>query len=61
MTPEGTLVLTRSEVARLLSLEECIAAVEQAFRLHGQGKASPPGVLALHAQKACSTSRRGYS
>jgi len=49
MTTEGTLVLTRSEVARLLSLEECIAAVEQAFRLHGEGKAAPPGVLALHS------------
>ena len=49
MHAEGTLVLTRSEVARLLSLEECIAAVEQAFRLHGEGKATPPGVLGLHA------------
>lgn len=49
MRADGTLVLTRSEVARLLSLEECIAAVERAFRLHGEGKAAPPGVLGLHA------------
>lgn len=49
MPAEGTLVLTRSDVAALLSLEECIAAVEQAFRLHGQGEAAPPGVLALHS------------
>ncbi len=49
MRAEGTLVLTRAEVARLLSLEECIAAVERAFRLHGEGKAAPPGVLGLHA------------
>ena len=49
MPADGTLVLTRSDVAALLSLEECIAAVEQAFRLHGEGKAAPPGVLALHS------------
>jgi len=49
MAAEGTLVLTRSDVAALLSLEECIAAVEEAFRLHGEGKAAPPGVLALHS------------
>ncbi len=51
MRADGTLVLTRSEVARLLSLEECIAAVERAFRLHGEGKATPPGVLGLHASE----------
>ncbi len=49
MPAEDTLMLTRSDVAKLLSLEECIAAVEQAFRLHGEGKAAPPGVLALHS------------
>lgn len=49
MTADGTIVLTRSDVAALLSLEECIAAVEQAFRLHGERKAAPPGVLALHS------------
>ena len=49
MPADGTVVLTRSDVAALLSLEECIAAVEQAFRLHGEGKAGPPGVLALHS------------
>lgn len=49
MPADGTLVLRRSDVAELLSLEECITAVEQAFRLHGEGKAAPPGVLALHS------------
>jgi ornithine cyclodeaminase/alanine dehydrogenase-like protein (mu-crystallin family) len=38
MKPPATLLLRRSEVAELLSLDECIAAVEQAFRL--QAKAS---------------------
>jgi len=43
--PAGTLLLTRRDVAALLDLDECIAAVEQAFRLHGQGKTKPPGIL----------------
>ncbi|MGH9315968.1 MAG: ornithine cyclodeaminase family protein [Thermoanaerobaculia bacterium] len=45
MKPAGTLLLTRSEVAALLDLDACIAAVEQAFRLHGQRKTKPPGIL----------------
>jgi len=49
--PVETLVLARAEVAALLTLEECIAAVEQAFRLHGEGRAAPPGVLALHTDE----------
>lgn len=46
-----TLLLTRHDVAVLLTLEECIAAVEEAFRLHAEGKALPPKVLGLHTQK----------
>jgi alanine dehydrogenase len=49
MKPTGTLLLTRREVAALLSLDECIAAVENAFRLHGEDKTSPPGILGVHA------------
>ncbi len=49
MASPDTLILTRAEVASLLSLEECIAAVEDAFRLHGEGQAATPGVLALHS------------
>ena len=45
-----TLLLTRSDVARLLTLDDCIAAVEQAFRLHGERKAPSPGVLGVHAE-----------
>jgi ornithine cyclodeaminase/alanine dehydrogenase len=45
-----TLLLTRSDVARLLTLDDAIIAVEQAFRLHGERKAPPPGVLGVHAQ-----------
>ena len=43
MTDPGTLLLTRSDIAALLTLEECIAAVEEAFRRHGAGEAPPPG------------------
>lgn len=42
-----TLLLTRADVAALLSLEECIAAVEQAFVRQAEGKAVGPGVLGL--------------
>ncbi len=43
-----TLLLKRSEVASLLSLDACINAVEQAFRLHGQGLTADPAVAGVH-------------
>jgi ornithine cyclodeaminase/alanine dehydrogenase-like protein (mu-crystallin family) len=33
-----TLVLTGGDVAALLTLDECIAAVEEAFALQGAGR-----------------------
>jgi alanine dehydrogenase len=45
MKPAGTLILKRSEVASLLSLGECIRAVEEAFRLNEEGQSLPPVVL----------------
>jgi ornithine cyclodeaminase/alanine dehydrogenase len=45
MKTEATLFLTRSEVASLLGLAECIDGVEEAFRLHAEGQSLPPGVL----------------
>lgn len=48
MTEPGTLLLSRSEITKLLTLEECIAAVEEAFRRHGAGEVSPPGILGTH-------------
>jgi alanine dehydrogenase len=50
MKPEGTLLLKRQDVAALLGIEECIAAVERVFRLQGEGRTAPPGVLGVHAQ-----------
>ena len=49
MKSQGTLLLSRSEVADLLSIEEYIAAVEQVFKLYGEGKTQPPGILGVHA------------
>lgn len=43
-----TLLLTRGDVAALLTLDDCIAAVEEAFALQGAGRALGPGVLGLH-------------
>ena len=43
----STLLLARSDVRALLGLDECIAAVEEAFRLHAQGRTLPPGVLGV--------------
>ena len=42
-----TLVLTRGDVADLLPMDACIEAVEHAFRLHGEGRADPPGILGV--------------
>ncbi len=49
MAARGTLLLTRNDVAALLTLPDCVTAVERAFRLHGEGKAVPPGILGIHA------------
>lgn len=46
----GTLILTRRDIAALLSIEECTEAVEHVFRLYGEGKTQTPGVLGVHAQ-----------
>src|SRR4029450_11635389 len=42
-----TLLLRRSDVAGLLSLKQCIDAVEEVFRLQGQGKVPVPGILGV--------------
>jgi len=46
---EGTLLLRRSDVERLLSLRDCINAVEEIFRLQGEGKVPIPGILGVKA------------
>jgi alanine dehydrogenase len=46
MAAVDTLLLTRSDVAALLDLDACIAAVEEAFRAHGATR-PPTGVLGM--------------
>jgi ornithine cyclodeaminase/alanine dehydrogenase-like protein (mu-crystallin family) len=48
---EGTLLLRRSDVDRLLSLRDCIDAVEKIFRLQGEGKVPAPGILGVKATR----------
>ena len=43
-----TLILSRSEVARLLGLAECIEAVEEVFRGEALGTVAAPGILGFH-------------
>jgi len=50
MKPRQTLLLTREDVAGLLSAGEYITAVERAFALYGEGKTPPPGILGVPAQ-----------
>jgi len=49
MQTEGTRLLRRSDVEDLLSLHDCIDAVENVFRLQGQGKIPAPGILGVKA------------
>jgi ornithine cyclodeaminase/alanine dehydrogenase-like protein (mu-crystallin family) len=51
MQTEGTLLLRRSDVAELLSLKECIDAVEEIFRRQGKGKLPAPGILGVKAPR----------
>ena len=46
----GTLLLTASEVAALLDLPTCMAAVEDVLRRHAAGETVPPRVLGLPAR-----------
>ena len=46
-----TLLLSRSEVDRLLTISECIHAVERMFRQLGEGKLPAPGILGMKSQR----------
>lgn len=47
MIADGTLLLSRGEVDRLLGVQDCIDAVENVFRLQGEGKVPASGILAV--------------
>jgi alanine dehydrogenase len=46
---EGTLLLRRSDIEGLLSPRDCMAGVENVFRLQGHGKIPAPGILGVKA------------
>jgi alanine dehydrogenase len=46
---EGTLLLRRSDIEGLLSLRDCIDAIDGIFRLQGEGKVPAPGILGVKA------------
>jgi len=45
----ATLLLNRNDVAALLTIEECINAVEESFRLYATGQTLPPKILGIHS------------
>lgn len=46
-----TLILTRREVERLLTMKEALKAVEGAFRYYGNGRTQMPAKIYLHLDK----------
>ena len=47
---QGTLLLSREDVARLLPPPACIEAVERGFERHARGESIAPGVLGTHVE-----------
>jgi alanine dehydrogenase len=46
-----TLLLTRAELQALVTPEDCLTVVEEAFRAFGEARTKPPASLGLHAAK----------
>ena len=44
-------ILSRRQVLELLSLHDCIEAVQNAFRAHAEGRTMGPGVLGVPAAR----------
>ena len=42
-----TIVLRRTDIAELLTVDDCLRAVESAFRAHVSGQALPPAILGV--------------
>jgi alanine dehydrogenase len=51
MQIEAPLLLSRNDVEKLLSLTECIEAVENVFRWQGEGKIPAPGILGVKTRR----------
>jgi alanine dehydrogenase len=50
MKPSTSLILTSKDVRQILTLQECIDAVECAFRLQGEGKTRRSEVLGMYVE-----------
>ena len=50
MNDNALLLLTGHDVATLLTIEDCIAAVEDVFARYGRRQVSDPAVLGVHAE-----------
>jgi ornithine cyclodeaminase/alanine dehydrogenase-like protein (mu-crystallin family) len=50
---EPALLICRHDVAAVLSLDDCIVAVEKAFRVLAVGDAPAPAILAMRAEAGC--------
>jgi len=50
MKAQGTLILTRTDIASLLSMKACIHAVEDAFRMRAESRALATGMLHIESQ-----------
>lgn len=50
MKPDGTLILSRQDIADLMSFGEYVEAVEDAFRVYADGFALSPGLLDIETQ-----------
>src|SRR6476620_7003518 len=51
MGSTNTILLQRKQITSLLSIEECMNAVEHSFSLHGEGKVMAPKVLGMHVDQ----------
>lgn len=51
MNSEGTLLLRRGEGEQMLGIHACIKAIENIFRLQGEGRVPAPGILAVKTEQ----------
>ena len=49
VTQPGTVIISGTDVRKVLSMPDCLVAVEEAFRLLGTGRASRPAVSSVRA------------
>jgi len=50
MIPEGTLILTREEISRLMTFDDYVVAMQNAFRLYAEGQFLSAGILDIPGQ-----------